>query len=401
MQSGEATNVKDRATVWRAALSGFCSMLVGIGFGRFAYTPLIPAIVAAGWFSPGLAVYLGATNLAGYLGGAVLARPILRFAKTSNVLRLAMVTATASFFACSSPVSFGWYTTWRFTAGVAGGLIMVLAGPAVLFHTPPARRGRVGGVIFTGVGIGIAASGTLIPVLLRHGLVGAWRGLGILSALLTLVAWRGWPPDVTQPRQAHSFPPKVMLTRPLVALLVTYGLNGIGLVPHMVFFVDFVSRGLGRGLASGASYWVLYGIGACAGSFLTGSLADRVGFRRGLYLALLLQGLGAALPAISSSAPVLMISVLIMGALTPGIATIVLGRVHELVGPRAHGLAWRWSTTAFAVMQAASGYGMSFVFARSGQYQALFEIGALAFALGLGLQLLTGKDRGLEAAVSR
>jgi len=29
------------------------------------------------------------------------------------------------------------------------------------------------------------------------------------------------------------------------ALLVQYGLNAVALVPHMVFIVDFVARGLG------------------------------------------------------------------------------------------------------------------------------------------------------------
>ena len=49
----------------------------------------------------------------------------------------------------------------------------VLAAPTVLPHIPPSRRGLVGGVIFMGVGAGIAASGTLVPLLLRQGLTGA------------------------------------------------------------------------------------------------------------------------------------------------------------------------------------------------------------------------------------
>lgn len=33
--------------VWRAVLAAFCASLIGIGLARFAYTPLLPAIVAA------------------------------------------------------------------------------------------------------------------------------------------------------------------------------------------------------------------------------------------------------------------------------------------------------------------------------------------------------------------
>ena len=60
-------------SAWRATLSGLSATLVGIGLARFAYTPLIPALIAARWFDPAQAVYLGAANLAGYLAGALLA----------------------------------------------------------------------------------------------------------------------------------------------------------------------------------------------------------------------------------------------------------------------------------------------------------------------------------------
>ena len=62
--------------IWRAVLSAFCASLVGIGLARFAYTPLLPVVVDAHWFEASAAAYLGAANLAGYLAGALLGRPI-------------------------------------------------------------------------------------------------------------------------------------------------------------------------------------------------------------------------------------------------------------------------------------------------------------------------------------
>ena len=43
-----------------------------------------------------------------------------------------------------------------------------------------------------------------------------------------------------------------------------------------------------------------------------------------------------------------------------------------------HG-AWGLATTAFAVAQAASAYGMSWIFAQSHAYEPLYLIGAVAF----------------------
>ena len=45
---------------WRATLAGLGASFVGIGLARFAYTPLIPALIAARWFTPSEAAYLGA-----------------------------------------------------------------------------------------------------------------------------------------------------------------------------------------------------------------------------------------------------------------------------------------------------------------------------------------------------
>jgi MFS family permease len=88
-----------------------------------------------------------------------------------------------------------WYFVWRFLAGLTGGVIMVLAATVVLPHAPHSRRGFVGGVIFAGVDLGIAISGTLVPLLLRQGLAQSWYGLGVLSSVLTVISWANWPKE--------------------------------------------------------------------------------------------------------------------------------------------------------------------------------------------------------------
>jgi MFS family permease len=147
----------DKIIHWRGVSAGLCANLVGIGLARFAY-PLIPALIAAHWFSPSAAVYLGAANLAGYLAGALIARPIATQTGAAPPLRAMMLTAAGSFCACAFPLSFGWFFLWRFASGISGGVLMALAAPAVLPHVSPSRRG-LAGAIFTGVGLGIAASG--------------------------------------------------------------------------------------------------------------------------------------------------------------------------------------------------------------------------------------------------
>src|SRR5215813_2191388 len=97
---------------WRATVSGLCATLVGIGLARFAYTPLIPVVITAAWFTPAQADYLGAANLAGYLAGALIARPLAARLRTARALRLMMLLAAVAFFACAVPLSFAWFFVW-------------------------------------------------------------------------------------------------------------------------------------------------------------------------------------------------------------------------------------------------------------------------------------------------
>src|ERR1700741_1885393 len=94
--------------VLRVAFAGLAATLVGNGLGRFAYTPLIPALIAAGWFAPHSIVYFAAANLAGYFIGALLARRISILAGTVTTLRATMVLTAIGLAACAWPLGTAW-----------------------------------------------------------------------------------------------------------------------------------------------------------------------------------------------------------------------------------------------------------------------------------------------------
>lgn len=371
-------------SAWRAALAGFCASLVGIGFARFAYTPLLPALVSAHWFAASSAAYLGAANLAGYLAGALAARPMARTTSPRTAINGMMLLASIALVACAWPISFAWFFVWRFASGLAGGVLMVLAATTVLHHVPPLRRGLASGVIFMGVGAGIAASGTVVPLLIHQGLGATWLSLGGLSLVLTAITWSSWPHGAMESAATNAQAAEAKApSRALRALYVQYALNAVGLVPHMLFLVDFVARGLHQGMQVGSTYWVWFGLGALIGPVLAGHFADRIGFGRALRAAFLIEALAVALPVLGQGAGALMLSSIVVGAFTPGIVPLALGRIHELVPrhPAQQRTAWSRATTSFAVLQAAAAYGMSYLFGRDGSYTLLFTLGSLALLL--------------------
>jgi len=378
---------------WRGATAALCALLVGIGLGRFAYTPLIPALAAAEWFTASDAAYLGAANLAGYLAGAALARMLAARTSTRYTLRGGMLLASVAFFACAQPFPFEWFFLWRFIAGMCGGILMVLAAPTVLPFVPANRQGLAGGVIMTGVALGIALSGTMVPLTLELGLTETWAALGILATLLTAIAWHGWPaaPNGGETAVKTSPPPGL---RVLKSLYIEYCLNAVGLVPHMVFWVVFIVRGLNQGLDVGAMYWVVFGVGAMLGPVSMGYLADRMGSLWALRLGYLLQAVFVGVVAITDNTAVLIASSLVMGAFVPASTTLVLIRLRHVIGHDAGAQTggWRLATIAFAFGQAAGGYGLSYLFDVGSDYRPLYAVGSAALVLSLVLNFAAGQS---------
>lgn len=379
-----------RHAEWRGVGAAFLAILVGIGLSRFAYAPLMPALIEARWFGPAEAAYLGAANLAGYLVGALGGGQSSRRLAPRTALRVLMILASLAFVASAFPLSFAWFFAWRLLSGVSGGALMVLAAPSVLPHVRADRRGLASGVIFTGVGTGIVVSGTVVPALLVHGPELTWLALAGLSLAATALAWHWWPSASAASPRGGAHPPAAELRRRgLVAVYVSYGFIALGLVPHMVFLVDFVARGLGEGIAAGGRYWILFGLGALLGPPLTGRLADRLGFGPALRSVLLLHAASVGLLVLHHSPIALASSSLVVGSAVSGTVPLVLGQTQKrLSQPDAQKAAWGIASAGFALGQAAGGYAYSYLFARSGgDFEPLFLLGSIALLLAALINL--------------
>jgi predicted MFS family arabinose efflux permease len=257
---------------------------------------------------------------------------------------------------------------------------MVLGPPSLLAAVSPGRRGRVGGIVFAGVGIGIVAASAVLPVLLREGVATAWYGLALGALVFTVIGWRGWPPAPPPPP-----PHDGAAARPLRRLVLAYGVNAVPVVPHMILISDYVARGLGTGVAAGSAAFVVYGIGAAIGPIAGGWIGDRLGFRRTLDLAVVVQTSAILLPVLLPTAPAAFLSALLVGALTPGIPPLVLNRAVELAGPAGAARFWRAATIAFAVGQAIGAWSTAAAFARLERHPPLFVAAAAIAVVSLAL----------------
>lgn len=385
-----------RERVWRTRytlVGGFAGLLVAVGLARFAYSPLIPAIIEFGWFSPSEAAYLGAANFAGYLIGAVLAwRATIRILPATTV-RYAMLLTAIALLACARPMPFEWFVFWRLISGITGAVIVVLGAPLVAGEMPKERRGLAMGILFAGVATSFIVSGALTPVLLRIGLTAAWLGLAGLAFGLTVLSWWAWPRvrlPAQRPRDSAT-QPHPRLPRPLFGVFIVYGIMACALVPHMVFLVDYLARELDYGITVGSTYWILLGCAGLVGPAVFGALGDRIGFRWTLRFGMVGVLVSNALIVLWTTPAAIIAASLLVGALIPSISVLVLGRIDEEL-PEHSPLrtpAWSYSTGSFALAQAAAAYAYSYLFSAVESYVPLFISGTAAAIIGILVDLVT------------
>jgi predicted MFS family arabinose efflux permease len=374
-----------RQTAWLGtALPGFAAVFVGVGLGRFAYTPLVPFLVQDG-IGPVAANYAGAANLAGYFLGAACAHRIGALVGPGRTVRIALVLTLLSFLACAVPLGFAWLAFWRLIPGVTGAVLMILGASLTLNRVAAGVRGRAAGVIMTGVGLGVVLASVVIVPLADQGVRFVWFTLAGLSLIATAASWHAWHdgpaalPGSVPDAAPRRFGPVILL------IVIAYGCDGAGFVPHTIFWVDYVARALGLGAVWGSLSWLGFGLGAMVGPVAVGSLADRLGLGRTLVLAFLVKGLAIVLAIVTADPLALTLSAFLVGALSPGMTTLVSARLHELVDRQSHGKAWGLATLSFSAAQAAGGLGMSSAFAALQSYAPIYGAGALLEAAGLAL----------------
>lgn len=369
--------------VWlRLSIAGAATLMVGMGIGRFSYSPMIPALITAGALTETEAGYVGAANFAGYLLGALAAPLMRRHLGEAGALRYCLLLSLAALFASILPWGFVWLLFWRGLVGACVGVMMIYCLSIATRHAPAGKLGAATGITYTGVGIGILLSGTLVPWLLDQGLAAAWAGvalLGLTGAAVGFWGWRAAGPETAAERAA----PQAALkwTPTVIGLVSARTLFSLGLIPHTIYWVDYLVRGLGHSMEFGGWHWALFGAGAISGTYLWGRLADRIGFRTGLALAFGAVAAGIALPVIQPAVWALVLSSLVVGA-QPGLTAILSGRVHQLMGPDGMAGVWRLSALVSTIVQAVGAYGYVTLFAVTQSYVPIFLCGSAAMGLG-------------------
>ena len=309
----------------RPLLGGILALAAAMGIGRFAYTPILPAMQEAGGLDPTQAGLLAADNYGGYLAGAILVAIAVPGPARPRVLRVsavAVAVTTALMAVTTGLVAWG---VVRFLSGLASAGVLVLASGLVLDDLRRRGRASLSGWLFSGVGLGIVISGAVVRATGdRLGWRGDWIALALLAGAAIYPCWRWLPrPGPEKSPAVRSGPTRGNpIPIALALLFAAYFLEGIGYIVTGTFLVAIVDGTPGlQGI--GPDVWIVVGLAVIPSAVLWSALAGRVGYARALASAYLLQAVGIALPVLGGAGAAFASAVLFGGTFA-GITALTL-----------------------------------------------------------------------------
>jgi predicted MFS family arabinose efflux permease len=376
-------------------LGGILALAAAMGIGRFAYTPLLPAMQQAAGLDPTQAGLLAAANYAGYLAGALLAAFAVPASGRLRILLVSAVAVAAATALMAATTSFAAWSAVRFVAGLASAGVLVLASGLVLDDLRRQGRASLSGWLFSGVGLGIVISGVVVRLTAETlGWRGAWLLLALLATAAVYPCWRWLPRSATENASATTSPPVTVRDHAIriahVLLFTAYFLEGIGYIVTGTFLVAIVDGMPGlRGI--GADVWIVVGLAVIPSVALWAKLAGRAGYARALAGAYALQAVGIALP-ITGGAGAAFASAVLFGGTFAGITALTLALAAHLA-PRRSARLIGMLTAVFGVGQMIGPVLAGFIISRAQSFTlALAVASALVLAGSVLMALLQSFD---------
>ncbi|MDS1141231.1 YbfB/YjiJ family MFS transporter [Pusillimonas sp. SM2304] len=239
------------------ALSGGAA--VSVGFARFGYALILPAMQTDLGLNYAQAGWLNTANALGYLLGALLTLLCVSRWGNRRLFVAGLALTTAALLASGMTHHFHLITLFRFLAGfgaagafICGGVLSGVVGTHAIV------------IFFSGGGVGMLATGALLPWLFDAAGPAAWTWAWIACAAIcaplswaAIAAMRGIAEPST-PGMRAPWP-----WRPCLPEFTAYFLFGLGYIAYMTFIVAWLRKALAPAISVAATtsiMWSLLGV---------------------------------------------------------------------------------------------------------------------------------------------
>lgn len=315
------------------AFTGLIALVVAMGIGRFAFTPILPmmqddanvSVVAGGW--------LASANYVGYLLGALSAmQPWLR---PALAIRGGLLLISVSTLAMGLVDNFSAWLLLRTLAGIASAWVLVFASAWSLEHLAAKQRPQLSGVVFGGVGLGIVIAGVVCIALMHRAAssASAWVIFGVLAFALSIVVWPTFRHGSAAQR-THSTGSASRWDSDSIRLIFCYGASGFGYIIPATFLPLMAKQIIKDPTIFGWS-WPIFGLAALVSTLSAAALQRRFSNRQLWSMSHWIMALGVALPVLWPTLAGIVIAALCVGSTFMVIVMVAIREARAVAGVHA------------------------------------------------------------------
>jgi predicted MFS family arabinose efflux permease len=337
---------RDFADLW-IAIGLSIGAAVSLGFSRFAYALLLPAMRASLHWNYVQAGGMNTSNAVGYVFGSAVAAWVSRRMGIKRAFLATLAVSGVVLVLTGLTSDYTALMTLRFVGGFATAITFIVGASLAAGVNPggtPQRAALALALYITGVGSGIAVSGLVVPPVLAHlgaaGWPAGWMWMGAISIAALL------------PQAARD--EGVMPWKDIVFLWPTFAnylLFAAGYVSYMTFIILLIRNG-GGGAGEAAAFWIVLGLASVLGTLAWGRLLPKLGIRMSSPVVAIVVLLGTLPVLVSQTVAAAFISAIVFGASFMAGPTAVTVIVRKLLRPPTWTAALAALTVAFAIGQA-------------------------------------------------
>ncbi|OMG73576.1 YbfB/YjiJ family MFS transporter [Burkholderia ubonensis] len=372
-----------------AALAGMIGLAVALGVGRFAFTPLLPLMLADGSIGLKAGSWLASANYAGYFVGAV-SCAALRVAP-ARMVRFGLAATVLLTAAMGGGHLLPVWLAVRFVAGVVSAWTFVFVSQWGLRRLAELHVPAWSGVIYAGPGVGIVATGLIGSALAGQRAATGWLGFAALSAVLSVAIWRTFavvpaagvaPHAAAAASTASAAQTGARRHRADAAwLVVLYGTPGFGYIITATFLPVIARAALPAGSPWPDLFWPMFGAALIVGAIFASRLPGHWDNRLLLAAGCATQALGIAAGIVWPNAAGFSVGSALLGLPFTAITLFAMREARRLHGERAAGL-MGYATASYGVGQIAGPLVAAPLVARYGSFTPALWVAAAALLAG-------------------
>ena len=389
---------------WIVIFMGLVTTVTAHGFGRMAYTILLPAMKDGLNFDYVQLGLLGTGNFIGYLSMALIGGFLAAKFGTRIVITFALVLMGITMILTGLAQSFSFAFAMRLLTGIGNGAAFVPAMALGSAWFSIKKRGFATGIVSGGIGLGTFLSGIIVPfILTSHGADGwrySWYILGtvvIFTAIIIFLFLRNHPEDKgllpvgekepvknqSSNNKASSLDwSKVYRMKALWYLGIVYFFYGLSYIIYIVFFAAYLVKEMGYTQAWAGGLWAAVGGLSIFCGVIWGGISDKIGRDKGAAMAYLVLGLSYIIYALLKFEAGFYLSAILFGLSAWSIPTIMAATAGDLVGPRLSPAALGFVTLFFGIGQSIGPALGGYLADASGSFMLPFLVAGIISFIG-------------------